>query len=116
MLELNFQLNDGREISLEAFLQVKTYAGLLIGKPDASINRGILNSHEKLCTILTKTPTEFQLSAQRLLSETAQRRNYLGSLIPKKYFPLPAAGRGIKGEGLLSSAPIIIRLAAPRLI
>jgi hypothetical protein len=49
MLELNFQLNDGREISLKAFLEVKTYAGLLIGKPDASINRGILNSHEKLC-------------------------------------------------------------------
>ena len=51
MLELNFQLNDGREISLEAFLEAKTYAGLLIGKPDAFDFHG----HPQLCLAMRET-------------------------------------------------------------
>ena len=48
MLELKFQLSDGRQIFLEAFLESKTYAGLLEGKRNASVNRDVLNSHVEL--------------------------------------------------------------------
>jgi hypothetical protein len=45
MLNLEFKLKDGRQIFLEMFLESKTYAGLLEGKPDAAVNRDVLNSH-----------------------------------------------------------------------
>ena len=45
MLELKFHLRDGRQIFLEAFLQIKTYAGLLEGKPNETVNRSVLESH-----------------------------------------------------------------------
>ena len=45
MLDLKFTLKDGRQIFLEAFLESKTDAGLLEGKPGAAVNRAVLNSH-----------------------------------------------------------------------
>jgi hypothetical protein len=44
MLELKFELKDGRRIFLESFLQSKTYAGLLEGRPNEAVNRSVLNS------------------------------------------------------------------------
>jgi hypothetical protein len=44
MLDLKFELKDGRQIFLDAFFESKTYAGLLEGSPNASVNRDMLNS------------------------------------------------------------------------
>jgi hypothetical protein len=48
MLNVKFELKDGRQIFLEAFLECKTYAGLLEGKPNAAVNRDVLNSHAEV--------------------------------------------------------------------
>lgn len=45
MLNLKFELKEGRQIFLEDFFESKTYVGLLEGKPNEAINRGVLNSH-----------------------------------------------------------------------
>jgi hypothetical protein len=57
MLNLEVKLKGGRQIFLEAFLESKTYGGLLAGAPDASVNRDLLNSHAAVAkTMWPKQP------------------------------------------------------------